>query len=156
MKDNVYNDDDRQYLQMMQDNIARMAGNSANCKTWLVTLIAALMTTGIAVEELSHWMFISLFPIIVFWQLDTYYLKLERGLRNRQRNFLNIVNAVESKESDYKEALYDFRILECPKDNVEKGLKATEKLDWTESVCPFYPVIMGIAIVVSVILLIVR
>lgn len=45
----IYNDDDRLYLQMMQENIARMAGNSANCKTWLVTLVAAMLTTGIAV-----------------------------------------------------------------------------------------------------------
>lgn len=29
----MYNEDDRQYLQMMQENISRMASNSANCKT---------------------------------------------------------------------------------------------------------------------------
>ena len=43
MKDNnmsnIFSDDDRQYLQMMQDNIARMANNSANSKHgWLQLL----------------------------------------------------------------------------------------------------------------------
>lgn len=32
-RNNIYNDDDRQYLEMMQGNIERMAANSANCKT---------------------------------------------------------------------------------------------------------------------------
>ena len=36
-----YSEDDRQYLQMMQDNITRMAANSSNCKSWLVTIVAA-------------------------------------------------------------------------------------------------------------------
>ena len=42
-RNNIYNDDDRQYLEMMQGNIERMAANSANCKTWMVTIVAAVM-----------------------------------------------------------------------------------------------------------------
>lgn len=153
---NIYNDDDRQYLQMMQENIARMAGNSANCKTWLVTLVAAMLTTGIAVQALSHWMFFSVFPIIVLWQLDVFYLKLERGLKNRQRLFINIINAKEFNVDEYKKALFNFKTYDCPEDDDEKGLKSTEKLDFTESVSPFYPILLGLAFVVSVILLIAR
>lgn len=149
----IYNDDDRQYLQMMQDSIARMAGNSANCKTWLVTLVSAMLTAGVAVQSLSHWMFISLFPIFVLWRLDVYYLKLERGLRNRQRLFINIVNAVEYNADEYKKALYNFQTYEYPKDDGEQGLKTTEKLGLTESVCPFYPIIMGATVIISVVLL---
>lgn len=152
----IYNDDDRQYLQMMQENIARMAGNSANCKTWLVTLVAAMLTTGIAVQALSHWMFMSIFPIIVLWKLDVYYLKLERGLRNRQRLFINIVNAEEFNADEYKKALFNFKTHECAVDDKQKGLKATENIDFTESVSPFYPILLGLAVVVSAILLIAR
>lgn len=152
----IYNDDDRQYLQMMQENIARMAGNSANCKTWLVTLVAAMLTTGIAVQALSHWMFMSVFPIYVLWQLDVYYQKLERGLRNRQRLFINIVNAADFDVDQYNKALFNFKTHECAEDDDEQGLKATEKLEWTESVSPFYPILMGLAVVVSTILLIAR
>lgn len=156
MRSPIYNDDDRQYLQMMQENIARMAGNSANCKTWLVTIVAALLATGIAIQGLSHWMFISLFPILVFWQMDVYYLKLERGLRNRQRLFINLVTGTDFNVEEYKKALFNFKIYTCAEDDEEKGLKSTEKLDFTESESPFYPVILGIAILVSVILLFLR
>ena len=152
----IYNDDDRQYLQMMQENIARMAGNSANCKTWLVTLVAAMLTTGIAVQALSHCMLFSLLPIIMLWKLDVFYLKLERGFRNRQRLFINIVNAEDFNNSEYKNALFNFNPHECPKDDNAQGLKATENLDFTESVSPFYPILMGLAAVVSAILLIAR
>lgn len=152
----IYNDDDRQYLQMMQENIARMAGNSASCKTWLVTLVAAMLTTGIAVQALSHWMLFSLFPIIMLWQLDVYYLKLERGLCNRQRLFINIINAIDFDVAEYKKALFNFKTFKCVEDDDEKGLKATENLDFTESVSPFYPILMGLSIAVSLILLMVR
>lgn len=38
-----YDTQDLQYLQMMQENIARMAGNSANAKTWLVTILQVFL-----------------------------------------------------------------------------------------------------------------
>ena len=38
-----YDAEDLQYLQMMQENITRMAGNSANAKTWLVTIVTGLV-----------------------------------------------------------------------------------------------------------------
>ena len=46
MPDILYTEDARQYLQMMQEYITRMAGNSANCKTWLVTLTTGLLAIG--------------------------------------------------------------------------------------------------------------
>lgn len=38
-----YETQDLQYLQMMQENITRMAGNSANAKTWLVTIVTGFL-----------------------------------------------------------------------------------------------------------------
>lgn len=38
-----YDAQDLQYLQMMQENITRMAGNSANAKTWLVTIVTGFL-----------------------------------------------------------------------------------------------------------------
>ena len=89
MREVVYNEDDRQYMQMMQGNIERMAGNSSNCKTWLVTIVAGFLAIGCGVDALNGWLFLSVIPIFVFWYLDSYYLKLERGMRNRQRYFIN-------------------------------------------------------------------
>ena len=98
----------------------------------------------------------SVFPIYVLWQLDVYYLKLERGLRNRQRLFINIVNAADFDVDQYNQALFNFKTHECDEDDDEQGLKATENLDFTESVSPFYPILLGLAVVVSAILLIAR
>lgn len=41
-----YETQDLQYLQMMQENITRMAGNSANAKTWLVTIVTGFFAIG--------------------------------------------------------------------------------------------------------------
>ena len=87
MKDNnmsnIFSDDDRQYLQMMQDNIARMANNSANCKTWMVTIVAGLCAIGCSIKDMNGWIFLAIIPVVVFWYLDTFYLKKKKKMRNR-------------------------------------------------------------------------
>lgn len=51
-KHNFSEEDDRQYISLLQENINRMASNSANCKTWLVTILAALLAIQISLQEL--------------------------------------------------------------------------------------------------------
>lgn len=85
-KPNLYNDDDRQYLQMMQSNIERMAANSANCKTWMVAFVTAFMALGSSIAVARYWLLLGIIPILLFWYLDTFYLHLERAMRNRNRN----------------------------------------------------------------------
>ena len=69
------------HLAGLQGTISRLAGNSAQCKTWAVTLTAALLVLtldkGIAVA-----MPVAALPIVIFAALDTYYLSLERRTRN--------------------------------------------------------------------------
>ena len=89
MMENMYNDDDRQYLQMMQENINRMSCNSSNCKAWLITIVAAMLAVGCNITDLHWWLLLTIAPILIFWYLDSFYLSLERGMRNRQREFLN-------------------------------------------------------------------
>ena len=71
----------RAHLAGLQDTVSRLAGNSAQCKTWAVTLTAALLVLtlekGIAVA-----MPVAALPIIIFALLDSYYLSLERRTRN--------------------------------------------------------------------------
>lgn len=85
-KPNLYNDDDLQYLQMMQSNIERMAANSANCKTWMVAFVTAFMVLGSSIAVARYWLLLGIIPILLFWYLDTFYLHLERAMRNRNRN----------------------------------------------------------------------
>lgn len=156
MPDILYNEDARQYLQMMQENITRMASNSANCKTWLVTLTTGLLAIGASIESLNGWLFLTLLPIFVFWSMDAYYLKLERGLRNRERLFINIVNADKIDNTAYKEALFNFKPFFSPTRDDNAGIVETEKIEWSESVRPFYLMHLLIAAVVAIVILLIH
>lgn len=147
-RENIYNEDDRQYLQMMQSNIERMAVNSANCKTWLITIVAGFLAIGCGVEALNGWLFLAVIPIFVFWGLDSYYLKLERGMRNRQRYFIYNYGC----DDVYGKALYDFKTLECCKDDIEKGYKSTVGVRWTTSECFFYLSLLFVILIVMAVL----
>ncbi len=78
------------HLSGLQGTVSRLAGNSAQCKTWAVTLTAALLALtlekGIAVA-----MPVAALPIVIFALLDTYYLSLERRTRNLFIAFANEV-----------------------------------------------------------------
>ena len=153
MIEQYYNDDGRQYLQMMQDIISRLASNSANCKTWLVTLVTSLLAIGTSIESLNGWLFLTFLPIIVFGSMDTYYLKLERGMRNREHLFINIVTAKEFDENAYKRTLFNFEPYDSITNNDELGIVETEKVEWSNSIFPFYGVTLALAFVVTVITL---
>lgn len=150
MRENLYNEDERQYLQMMQENIARMANNSANCKTWMVMIVAGILAIGCKVEELNCWIIFTIVPIVVFWFLDAFYLSLERGIRNRQREFLNEI--FDCSETEYRNKLYEFRPLEQDKDDLEKGMVSTEMLAVTKSIIPFYLSLLLVVFIFMIIL----
>ena len=67
------------HLQMAQDVITRMAGNSAQMKTWTVSLVtAAFVFSGLS--DNPHWLIGvgGYVPILAFWFMDAGYLRLER------------------------------------------------------------------------------
>ena len=90
------------HLRMMQDVIARMASNSASCKTWCVTLVAAVLVLvarfGDSLE--SNYALIALVPTIAFLVLDTYYLTLERGFRKSYDDFVCKLHKGKLKDKD--------------------------------------------------------
>ena len=145
----MFNDDDRQYLQMMQSNIERMASNSANCKTWLITMVAGFMALSVGIDELHWWLLIALVPIVVFWYLDGFYLSLERGMRNRQKDFLN---KQPFEGAEYNSALYNFKPLPKDNDDTTRGFKKTKSVWKSKSVLPFYLILMLIVIAVTLII----
>ena len=67
-------------LEFLQAIITRMASNSFLVKGWAVTLCSALMALG-AREADRSFAFLALYPAMVFWCLDAYYLSLERRYR---------------------------------------------------------------------------
>ena len=68
-----------EHLRMVQGVVARMAGNSAQMKTWAVSLVtAAVVFSGLAGDP--HWLIGAggCVPVIAFWAMDARYLHLER------------------------------------------------------------------------------
>lgn len=146
-KTNLYNDDDRQYLQMMQNNIERMATNSANCKTWMVAFVTAFMALSSSIAVNKYWLALGIVPVLLFWYLDTFYLHLERGMRNRERDFLN--KRASCKEEEYAKMLFDFKPLMLKEDNVEQELVATNDRWFSKSTAPFYCIALTVVLIVT-------
>lgn len=148
----MYNEDERQYLQMMQDNITRMATNSANAKTWLVTIVAAFLAIGCNIKDFDYWLLLALVPTAVFWYLDALYLKLERELRNREQRYINIRRGAETCNEDNldeKDPLFDFRPLSKDKDDKTLRYVETGCQIFNTSVFPLYLVMALVVLIIT-------
>ena len=80
--------DKLEYLKIIQDVITRMANNSFSLKGWCITIASGIF--GINLWRDSEWekYLLVLVPVLMFWILDTYYLRQERlyrGLYDRVR-----------------------------------------------------------------------
>ena len=68
------------HLEMIENIIERMAKNCFQLKAWTMTLV--VLIGGLASKDTERkFILIAFIPIIVFWLLDTYYLRLERQYR---------------------------------------------------------------------------
>lgn len=140
---NISMDDVRQYLQMLQDIINRMASNSSNCKAWAITLFTAMAVLMIGVEVTRQWIWIILFPIVLFYYLDAYYLGLENDFRNLEASFIKKLRAPE----DCTSHVYDFNYTHADGykkgENLKKGL--TSSATW-----PLYSILAVISIALCI------
>ena len=80
------------YLSILQAIISRMATNSANCKTWCVTLVSAILVI-IVDKGKADYIWITLIPVLLFFFLDAYYLGLERDFRSLYNTFIRNLHA---------------------------------------------------------------
>ena len=140
---NIAMEDVRQYLQMLQDIINRMASNSSNCKAWAITLFTAMAALMIGVEVMRQWIWIILFPIVLFYYLDAYYLGLENDFRNLEASFIKKLRAPE----DCTSYVYDFNYTHADGykkgENLKKGL--TSSATW-----PLYSILAVISIALCI------
>lgn len=67
------------HLGMLQSVISRMAQNSANAKTWSISIAAAMGALSIHGSMRDGW--IATLPVLTFWYLDSYYLRQEKLFR---------------------------------------------------------------------------
>ena len=81
MNDTLDSEPTRHYLSMLQDNITRMATNSANCKTWTITIVTALLALTLADKAITGYLKVLYIPVFLFYLLDSYYLSVEKRFR---------------------------------------------------------------------------
>lgn len=68
------------HLEFIQNIITRMNSNSFTIKGWMITIVSALLAIY-ASNSNEIFIFVAIFPVVVFWFLDAYYLTLERKFR---------------------------------------------------------------------------
>jgi len=80
------------HLGIAQSVIQRMASNSASCKAWCITLVAAILVI-VADKGKPNYALIAVVPALLFLVLDTYYLALERCFRHSYNDFIDKVHS---------------------------------------------------------------
>ena len=86
------------HLEFIQAVITRMNTNSFQIKGWAITIVAALLAVFASTKN-KLFILVSLFPVVVFWFLDAYYLMQERKFRG----LYNDVAGVSENPKDIKE-----------------------------------------------------
>lgn len=101
------------HLEMIQNIITRMNTNSFQIKGLAITIIAALLAVYASTNKLDF-IIIAIFPAILFWSLDTYYLTLERKFRGLYNDVAGVtenpksIKIFEMRRDLYKGGKYSF------------------------------------------------
>lgn len=96
------------HLNMLQAVITRLAGNSAQCKTWCVAIVSALFGLAGAVKS-GRIAAAAIIPILVFGFVDAAYLANEKAYRD-------LYNSIVAKIRARTYSLLDFADLSAPAD----------------------------------------
>lgn len=128
-----------QYVNLLQENIMRMAGNSASFKNWLVATIGGSLAICFSKEMNSETIktLITVLEVItfLFYVLDSYYLGIERRMKNAEKLFIAKCKAGDI--ADVKLLLMSFsQTLVIPEntpdscDDIKRRLKEQIKGTW--------------------------
>ena len=91
------------HINLLQGVIARLAGNSASCKTWCLTLVTAILSLTGTMKNAAL-VEVALIPVIVFGFIDTMYLAHERAYRDLYTSVVNKINYGEYTVGDVFDA----------------------------------------------------
>lgn len=105
-------------VDLIQGVINRMAANSFLLKGWIISLIAviiALTKDTIVATDVSYFSLVLLFPVIVFWYLDAFFL-------HKERCYIQLYNWVIQNRPSSTEKLYslNYKDYESKVDSVFK------------------------------------
>ena len=100
------------HLEFIQSIITRMASNSFLLKGWSITIVSALIAL-FADKNNFDYLVIACFPILIFWVLDLYFLRLERKFRGlydeiiqKNEDEINFSMEIKHIKKTYCEALF--------------------------------------------------
>jgi len=89
--------DTLKHLEFIQNAITRMNTNSFQIKGWAITIVAATLALYASTKN-ECFILVGVFPSLIFWFLDAYYLTQERKFRG----LYNDVAGVSKKPFDLK------------------------------------------------------
>ncbi|MGE3279674.1 MAG: hypothetical protein AB7H90_03550 [Alphaproteobacteria bacterium] len=95
-----------EHLKMIQAVITRLAGNSAQCKTWCIAITTAIVAFAGAVQD-ENIVAVAIVPLAIFGFLDAAYLGHERAYRR-------LYNDIAAKIRDGRYAPSDRFVLGAP------------------------------------------
>ena len=104
-KTNFENSEVQHYIDYLGGIINRMASNSANCKNWLLAIIAGCMAMQPSTQAVTSKIWLAYPLVILFGVLDAYYLGCEKYYRKKMGDF---VDKVRTDGDQYSESLYKF------------------------------------------------
>lgn len=84
-------DEKLKHLEFIQNVITRMNTNSFQIKGWAVTIVSALLAVYAATKN-NHFVLVGIFPTMIFWFLDAYYLNQERKFRGLYNDVAGITD----------------------------------------------------------------
>lgn len=142
MKENTFSDEQIKHLEFIQGVITRMGANSFQMKGWMVVVVSALLAIY-ADNNTKNGLYVllAIFPTLIFWGLDAYFLQQERKFRG-------VYNDAAKLSKEPKEV----RLFEMPIQNYEGGKYFYWNVLFSKTIVALYLPVMLILLVIYIFL----
>lgn len=127
-------------LEITQGIINRMAYNSFIIKGWTITLVVATLL----LKGDKYNTFIAFIPIVVFWFLDAYFLRLERLYRR-------LYNWVKDNRLKTQDFLFDLNYK-----RFEREEQSIPRIMFSITLVWFYGSLFGLTLIYAIFLLLIK
>jgi hypothetical protein len=125
------------HLELIQAAINRMAGNSFLIKGWCITLVSALL--GLAAKDNDKkFIIVVVFPALMFWLLDAYFLRQERLFRQKYKEI--------TKSTD------EFTDFSMDISTMERQVDSWLRVAFSKTLFLFYGSMLSAILIISIIL----
>ncbi len=128
------------HLEIVQGVINRVANNSFLLKGWTITLVAAILVAYVSEAKPNNkFALLALFPAIVFWGLDAFYMRTERRYRKLHDAICKDINGNTSKVKCFSMETTQF----------DPDVKSWIQMFFARTVWPVHLVVVVIILVVA-------